>query len=255
MAASDLAVFIDSKKLFKLPRTDVTPDLSRFINEDSFFMQVIFQHGNVRKYPSFIIVKPSIYWKTTDIESRRASPPANKQNGLCVQGEQHCQFDRMALCGSTTACCVYASLRQTAGMCQPIDEWRWGYRSLWTSCITGLTCTTGLTCLRANSNSYKTFVSCRQFYLALMKKKAARELRNTDSFLWHPACSAEWISVRSSRLYLSVLFCWSDRRADILPAQAVLSLSPSSLRHRLYLRNFSADTHPQADSAFSSHLR
>lgn len=60
MAASYLAVFIYSKKFFKLQGTDVTPDPRRVINEDSFFMQVIFQRGNVRKCPTFIIVKPSI---------------------------------------------------------------------------------------------------------------------------------------------------------------------------------------------------
>lgn len=176
MTVSYLAVFIYSKTFFKLPSPDVTPDLSRVINEDSFFMPAIFQLGNVRKCPSFIIVKPSICWKTTDIESQRASPPANKQNGLCVQGEQHCQFDRMALRGSTTARCVCASLRQTAGMCQAGDEWSRGCRGLWTSCVAGLTCTTGLTCLGANSDSYTSFVSCRQDYLALTRKRAGRAL-------------------------------------------------------------------------------
>lgn len=34
--------------------------------------------------------------------------PANRQNGLCVGAERYCQFDRMALCGSTTARCVRA---------------------------------------------------------------------------------------------------------------------------------------------------
>lgn len=34
--------------------------------------------------------------------------PANRQNGLCVGAERYCQFDRMALCRSTTARCVCA---------------------------------------------------------------------------------------------------------------------------------------------------
>lgn len=143
----------------------------------------------------------------------------------------------MALCGSTTACCVYASLRQTAGMCQPVDEWRRGCRGLWTHCIAGLTCTTGLTCLRANSNSYKTFMSCRQGYLALMRKKAARELPNTDvsSGVQHAALNG---SVWGAAGYICLLFCWSNCCADILPPREVLPLSPSSLRHRLSTQLF-----------------
>lgn len=143
----------------------------------------------------------------------------------------------MALCGSTTACCVYASLGQTAGMCQAVDEWRRGCRGLWTRCITGLTCTTGLTCLRANSNSCKTFMSCRQGYLALMRKKAARELLSTDvsSGIQHAALNG---SVWGAAGYICLLFCWSNCCADILPPQEVLSLSPSSLRHRLSTQLF-----------------
>lgn len=55
---------------------------------------------------SFIIITASISWKTSDTESQCCSPLANKQNGLSVWSEQGCQFDCMALCGSTTVCCV-----------------------------------------------------------------------------------------------------------------------------------------------------
>lgn len=147
---------------------------------------------------SFITVKPSISWKTTDIESQCSSPTANKQNGLCVWGEQGCQFDRMALCGSTTACCVCVSLRQTAGMCQSGDEWSRGSRALWTSCTVGLTCTTGLTCLWANWNSCVRFVSRRRGCLALTRRTdaVAQQKANVSSgiqrvvlngSLWKPA--------------------------------------------------------------------
>lgn len=83
----------------------------------------------------------------------------------------------MALCGSTTACCVCVSLRQTAGMCQRGDEWSRGRRGLWTSCTVGLTCTAGLAYLRANLNSYMRFMSRRQGCLALTRRKDAAALK------------------------------------------------------------------------------
>lgn len=91
----------------------------------------------------------------------------------------------MALCGSTTACCVYASLRQTAGMCQPRDEWSPGYRRLWTSCVAGLTCTAGLTCLRAKL-LHDALVT--RGWPALTRKRAGRSDAVSP---WPPARGAE----------------------------------------------------------------
>lgn len=180
------------------------------------------------------------------MESQHASPPANKQNGVCVQGEQHCQSDRMALRGSTTARCVYASLGQTAGMCQPRDEWSRGCRGLWTSCIAGLTCTTGLTCLRANSKTpTRGFPSCRRGCTAFTRKKSATEEAGGSSGVQRAELDG---SVRGAAGYICLPYSAG--------ATAVLSLPPSaSLSLCLYLHNFSADTPPGSDSASSSHLR
>lgn len=122
----------------------------------------------------------------------------------------------MALCGSTTACCVCVSLRQTAGMCQPGDEWSRGRRGLWTSCTVGLTCTAGLTSLWANSNSYMRFMSHRHGLLGFNEEEGCCSATESWCFLWHPACSAEWITVKSSRLTLAhICLCNSALAATV----------------------------------------
>lgn len=118
------------------------------------------------------------------------------------------------------------SLRQTAGMCQPGDEWSRCCRALWTSCTVGLTCTAGLTCLWANSNSCVRFVSHCQGCLALTRRTdaAAQQKANVSSGIQHVVLNGSLWKTAGS--YLFVLFCSSSHCAVFQPSSWIYKMKP-----------------------------
>lgn len=112
----------------------------------------------------------------------------------------------MALCGSTTTCCVCVSLGQTAGMCQPGDEWSRPVDELHRRAH--LHCGAHLPL-----GKFKPLHEVRVLPLGLLgfnEEEGCCRATAGWCFLWHPACSAEWISVKSSRLTLAyICLCYA----------------------------------------------
>lgn len=136
----------------------------------------------------------SIYLTT---ESQCCSPLANKQNGLSVWSEQGCQFDHMALCGSTTACCVckpQADSRNVSARWwmklrpqSPVDELHHGSHLHRGAHLP----------LSKNLNSSAMFCVFPSQLSGFNEDDGCCGAAESECFLWQPTQRAEWVTVKN----------------------------------------------------------